>query len=438
MRILEFPTNLSAEQKKDRRYSRNFEDFVRNNKVFKGDRTFHIAGEDARGRGKVPDHKVWEYSELANIIDGKDPITHYHVAATYRLGDREVALVYDFWAFDNRADKRAIKLGRKLVEGVTPVAVADASAALAKDPRAKHADTPAKMAALETAARSIQDLEGWDFETTERYVVIYSHDGGSKQKKAAKAATALAEVLAALRARFEADWPPADGQDLGYPVLRVCHERDMYSAFSTSSEQVGRFVPESGEVVIFNDKGGEVADKNAVRQTMIAAAWQQYAAAYWPGAPFQRWWLYGTSDYYAQFEPKGRKLRHKPISNPYVYFETDERRFKLENPMLLIKADLRSGDYVGLRDFVAWDNGKFDGARPANNRAQAYAVVDFLARGPEKLGDKFDASWAKFWRDYPAMLAKSKSPTKTIDKLSEGVDFAALEDAWKNWVKRQM
>lgn len=439
VRVLVFPKELSKEQKKDRGWSRNFEDFVRNHKVFKGDRTFHVEDDKQKGRGKAADHERWEYSELADIIDGADPITHYHVAGVYDFGDREIAVIYDFWAFDNRPDQKAIRLGQAIVGSVVQTEVVDASAKLANDPRARHADTPTKRKVVEAAAQRVLDLEGWDFFTTERFCVLYSHDDKpAKKKRAIKDAEELADILTALRDKFEEDWPPTEEQDLGYPILRVCHERDLYSPFGSSGEQVGRFIPDTGEVVIFNDGTGAVATEDAVRQIMIAAAWQQYAHAYWPDTPFQKWWLLGTADHYAQYEPRGRKLRLKTIENPYVYFSTEDNRFRLENPMALVNADVRGDEYVKLRDFVNYDDGKFDGARPANNRAQAYTFVDFLARGEEELGKRFDDSWKTLWRDYPATLAKSRSTTKTVEKVFEGVDFEALEEAWKTWIKKAM
>jgi hypothetical protein len=437
IRVLVFPKKPSDEEKRDRRFSRNFEDFVRNNQVYKGERTFHIEGEEQKGRGKTPDHDVWEYSEAADLFDGKDPITHYHVAATYDFEDRQVAVVYDFWAFDNRPDRGTIRNGRTIVESVVPTEIVDVGSQLKEDPRARKADTPAKLACLEVAAKSILGAEGWDFTTTDEFIVLYSHDGGPKQRKAQKIAEEYADTLAAMRAKFREDWPVED-RELPYPTLRVCHERRIYSTFGSNGAPLGRFVPETAEVVIFDDSQGQVGSKDAVRQTMIAAAWQQYAASYWPGVEFQRWWMLGTSDYYAQYEPKGRKLQCKPISNPYVYFELEEGRFRLENPIALVEGDLRDDAHVPLRDFVRWESGKFDGARPANHRAQAYAFVDFLARGPEKLGRRFEENWAGLWRAYPQKMAETKSTSKTIEKVFDGVDFAALEDAWKDWVKRSL
>jgi hypothetical protein len=63
-------------------------------------------------------------------------------------------------------------------------------------------------------------------------------------------------------------------------------------------------------------------------------------------------------------------------------------------------------------------------------------MVDFLKRGKEVLGKKFDPSWEGVLDRYRTTILETKDKKKAVEKAFEGVDWDAFDEAWIAWVDK--
>ena len=107
-------------------------------------------------------------------------------------------------------------------------------------------------------------------------------------------------------------------------------------------------------------------------------AWHQYSYQYFPGVELHRWYDEGLAEYFGSLRKKGRRWSH-------VYHDG-----RLDS----LARQERDGSLIPSADIVTWHKDKFYSARAADHYAQAYAMVDFLVRGKETLGKRWDDRWS--------------------------------------------
>ncbi|MBL8755895.1 MAG: hypothetical protein JNK15_21550 [Planctomycetes bacterium] len=431
-----------------------------------------VGGKPKKGRGKNLDYVHWVWLERNGY--GPAKIT-YCEAAVYSFPEREVALVIEM---PLESDKPPVPKAKwkglidRIVTSGAPAAV-DASADDLDKKRDQYADTPEKKEALATAKKNIADLKGWDYFTQPNYIVLYSWDfeKPDERAKARKEATYYATRLEKMRELYLKHYPldatgtravfpdpksipevkgPTTGSkseeegkaeeaveehreakkdELGklrYSVFRLCAKYEQFMQYGQSPPGVvGWFSPASKELVVF--LGGDVMmGKGATETVTYHEGWHQYADFYFDHpqtasrGTLHRWFDEGHGDFFGGFR--------YGVSG-WKYIGSDMRHQD-------VKEMVRKGDYVPFRDIVHWDMRRFYGARAPYYYAQAFSMIDFLRRGPEK--DKnFDPRWADaldMYRKVMLVHGKSKLASDTSFRGFSDDDWKKLEEAWKAWV----
>ena len=150
------------------------------------------------------------------------------------------------------------------------------------------------------------------------------------------------------------------------------------------------------------------------------AAWRQHANYYFfvqTDVDLHRWYEVGLAAWFAAHTVSGTRIRYTPNSA------------RIRN----LRSSVQRGNYVGLEEFVTLGQNEFD-ARFAEHEAQAYALVDFLQRGPDA-ADGFDPAWAGILDTYRSTALQRRSPRGALAAAIGQIDLVALEAAWVKWVK---
>jgi hypothetical protein len=389
-------------------------------------RTFAIKEKEVKKSGKVPMHLQWQYSDVDK--DEGDELTWYSVAGVYDFPARQIALVATApvtGKHDKKPKDTLLKWLQTMVDSVEPVEAKDPANDAEDAAKEKYADTAEKQVELGKAKANIANMKGWDFFTMPHYIVLYSWDPerADKRRPAYMFAKDLVDKLEDVRTLYEHEYPPHEKMLHLYSILRVCNNLGEFMKYGDSPRGVvGWFSPHSKELVVFDDKDKYFGDKDMVATT-FHEGWHQYANTYFSDdVELHRWFDEGTGDYFGSFSRRG---------SSWVYTVDKGRRMG-------ILEQVRRGDYVPLRDIVRWNKDKFYGPRAVDYYAEAYSFIDFLHRGPEVLGKRFDPSWANILDNYRQTMLTTKNQDKAVDKAFQGVDFDGLEAAWIDWVKNHL
>jgi len=421
------PSRASRPAAASQRTARNFEHWVHELDLGKNQREFLTEGEVRKARRATPEHRYYEYHD----VDARFGYW-YHLAAVYDFDDHEVALLVNMPARGRpKLSSSRRQIARTMLTSLMPLAPGSAAektdaAAAARD---SFANTPRRQTALAAAKANIANLGHWNYFTMPNYIVLYSWNPKTPNKKddAYKIARGLAEELEEFRAHYERDFPPHDKMVEMYPVLRVCEDHDEFRKYGDPADGVvGWFNKVTQELVIFDDKTrviDQVAKGAGVKATCFHEGWHQYASSYFgPRTVLHGWFDEGVGEYFGAFHKRGKQWRygvHKTLHSA-------------------IRRQVAKRTYLALDEFFHAGRDEFSGKRTLDRYAQAYALVDFLCRGPDRLGRKFDPKWNAIIPTYTAQLLKTRNRKTALKKALQGVDFQALEAAWTSWVKSKM
>jgi len=393
------------------------------------ERTFAVKAKPTKPHAKSPASTYWEFADVQKSNSGED-LTWYSVAAVYDLPEREVAIVGRVPVTgkrDTKPSEKHMKWLQTMVQSLEPSAGADEGAADAAMDAKKDefADTPQKKAGLDRAKENIANIPGWDYFTTPDYIVLYqwNYKKPEKRPEGFKFARGLVDKLEDVRQLYTKDYPPHDKMLQLYSVFRVCNNYEDFMKYgNTPPGVVGWFNPGSKELVVFDDKDAFMGKKD-VDATVRHEGWHQYAHSYFgEKAELHRWFDEGTGDYYGGFSRQGGK---------WTYVVEKGRKMGIV-PQVARKT------YIPLREIVSWNHDKYYGPRAVDHYAQGYSMIDFLRRGPEVLGKKFEASWAAILDTYRETMLATSDQKKAMEKAFEGINWDAFEAAWIDWVKTQL
>jgi hypothetical protein len=391
------------------------------------DRTYKEKAKPMRGRGKTPDYEYWEYSD-------SDPrsadLFWYNCAAVYDLPERQIVLRVQIPAINKPEPKsKYIKWAMTMIGSLEIVDVADINTADGPDEDRDHfANTPERQQELAKAKGNIANLEGWDYFTSPNYICLYSWepDKPDKRKPATKFAHDIVDQLETMRELYTKEFPPHDHMLQLYSIVRICNNYDDFFKYSgMRGGVVGYFSPASKELVLFDDKDRYFGNKrDTIYSTAMHEGWHQYGHTYFgEKAELHRWFDEGMGDYFGSWEKKGKK---------WVYTVSKDR-------FRGVREQVARGNYINPRELVSWERSKFYGSpRVVDHYEQSYSIIDFLKRGPEVLGKKFDPLWATVLDKYRVAMLETKDQKKSVEKAYEGVDWTAFEEAWIDWVKNHM
>lgn len=409
--------------------ARNYHDFRTNKDPTSAQAEYHGRagkdGQDIKARGPTPAHTLYEYSSADSIKDTGLAFRWYNVAAHYQLEGREVACVFTWPIFKDKPDSKYLGIAKKMVESLQVVESAAGGEIADDDPRTEHANTDERRRRLDAATANIRGIDGWDFFTSPAGIVLYSWKPGnqSKQKKALKAAEDLAEHLEALPALFAEQFPAYEEMPEFYPVLRICFDRATFRNYGRPPLRAeGFFESKSQEIVIM--EGGDREPEHLVGRYGFEA----FASTYFNTSNLGAWFAYGFGEFYAGQKHSGG-------------------RWKFEPNDLWIKgpkgADKLFGDsqQASLGEVTRWKDDKLAPDQDNDDAekwiSQTYALADFLVRG-SKLGPKWNEAWAQILPAYTAELRKTRNAGRAAKAAFDGIDSAAFEAAWKDWVDSQI
>ncbi|MGE3173124.1 MAG: hypothetical protein AB7O97_10910 [Planctomycetota bacterium] len=405
---------------------RDFREWVTEKDPYLRNRTYKDKAEPTKGRRKTPDYEYWEYSDSHQQLDDT---FWYSCTAVYDLPDRQIVLqgVIPAIGKDKPKDK-LIKFVKAMIGSMEPLDPKDIVTSDEPDEdRDSFATTPERLAELEKAKKNIANLANWDYFTSPNYIVLYSWDADKpqKQRDATKFAREIVDGLEAMRERYAEEFPPHENMLQLYSILRICDNYEDFANYSgVSGGVVGWFSPASKELVVFDDKDRYFGNKEeTIYSTAMHEGWHQYGHTYFgEKSELHRWFDEGIGDYFGSWQPKGRKWN----------YEIDKGRYQS------IRQQIARGTYINPRELVAWERSKFYGPRAADHYAQAYSMIDFLKRGPDRLGKRFDESWNSILDKYRLGMLETKDQKKAVEKAFEGVDWDAFTAAWLDWVTKYM
>ncbi len=413
----------------DPRLAEDFRQWVTEKDRVAQDRKFVVKGNAEKGKRGSPDFQWWEYTDTSKVNAGgrEEELIWYSTAAVYEQPNRQIVVVAKIpLRKGDRPDSKMRKWLETMCQSLVVVEV-DTSADTDASKRDEFANTPERKAELDKAKANIQNLKGWDYFTSPNYIILYSWnpEKPTKQRDAYKFAKDLVDGLEEMRARYVKEFPPHEKMLQLYSVLRICDNAEEFMKYgSTTWGVVGWFSPGSKELVVFDDKqryyGG---DKDVVATTMHEG-WHQYAHTYFgEKAELHRWFDEGHGDYFGSWIRKGRNWN----------YEVDKGRYQG------VRAQVAQKTFIPVRELVAWERSKFYGSpRVVDHYEQAYSIIDFLRRGPERLGSKFDPAWSSIIDKYRATMLETADQKKSVEKAFEGVDWDAFESLWVDWVSKYM
>lgn len=386
---------------------------------------FTNKGKLEEGRGKQLPYKFWDGIMTRNSIlrpsarnprGGSTRRRIYVAASVYTLGPREVAVVVSVPL--PKGDSPRGRLGQTIDRML-------ASAELLKDGegeigdskrRDKHADTPERQKALEAAKRNIEGSRNWSYFTTENYIVLYSWDPGQRSGSE-NFSRRLAKGLERMRKLYMEYYPMREDMKMPYSVFRVCATYSQFQKYGGSPPGVvGWFSPRSKELVVFQGGDSRMRKRGYVETVTYHEGWHQYCNAYFNGAEVHRWFDEGHGDFFGAHLPGGR------------YIGSD-MRYKW------VKLMVNKGDFVPFKDIVRWPRSRFYGnPRTAYFYAQAFGMIDFLRFGHRMGKRDFDPAWSGILETYRKTMLETKDCKKATEAAFKGVDYAAMEAAWKKYV----
>lgn len=406
----------------DRLRAQDFREWVTEKDNAIKERTFQEKGKAFKAKGKTPAYTYWEYSDVDDRFGW-----WYRCAAVYDFEEMEVALLVNIPAIGKPKPKdNWLTWANKMITSLQLLDEKDI--ATSDEPDAKrdvHADTPEKLKELEKAKANIANLKHWDYFTMPNYIVLYSWDAEKPQKRrdSYKYAKGMAEGLEQCRELYMRDYPPHENMLQLYSILRICDNYDEFMKYGeTPPGVVGWFNPRTKELVMFDDKTNLVGGDKDAKATCFHEGWHQYSNSFFgDNVELHRWFDEGTGDFYGA---------HTKTSK-WTY-ATDKGRYQS------IRSQVARGTFIPLREIVSWNKDKFYGARAPDHYAQGYSLIDFLRRGPDKLGRRFDESWKRILETYAKTMLETKNQKKAVEQAFEGVDWDKLEAAWIDWVKNNM
>ncbi|MFT7540713.1 MAG: hypothetical protein ACI9K5_001675 [Gammaproteobacteria bacterium] len=279
-------------------------------------------------------------------------------------------------------------------------------------------------------------LKGWKIEDTENYMLLYS----TKDQALIRL---LKRELEAIRRAYEGLFPTPEPLDV-VSVLRVCKDRDEYTAYGGPPRSGGYWSPGAEELVFFDyeDVDREAGSGKAnSRVVLYHEAFHQYVHYAAGDIAPHSWFNEGTGDYFSGVRFDGTGAVSAIAANPW----------RLETSIDIVKRK-RAMELDDL--FTASQRKYYTNGGP--NYAQGWSLVYFLltsgvvAKRPEwaKIHPLYYSTLQAEWGVQRAELeaedllddreaylgAQEGARDAALEAALEGVDVNELQKAWKAFV----
>jgi hypothetical protein len=419
---------------------------------------FHQVEADEVTIDKVPcTELLFEGKSSANVSSGRGGVPVYVYAMLYKLApDLEVALVFNAPVEDWGKWKKPLASMAKSFKRVEVERAATSSSAMGSTLRDQ------KRARLQA---EIAKAPGWVLYETPNYFIISNNPDADFIEELKRRLEAIREVyekdypiekaLAAKRARAErattdagSKTTPADGdgEEEGESesaaaskpgaepadpmersrtsVVRVCLNQDQYHSYGGPGGSAGYWNSRDEELVVYDDKAS--GGRGDTWITLNHEAFHQYIFYFYGNIAPHSWYNEGTGDYYSGYQINKRGK-----------FELERNDWRLRT----IQQNIREARYCPLKELVKWTQSQYYGNNEyklggGDNYAQGWAFVYFLRTGKKNKAKGWDPAWDGILETYLDTLAGSGDLDEAIDKAFAGVDWIAMEEAWKEYTLR--
>lgn len=206
-------------------------------------------------------------------------------------------------------------------------------------------------------------------------------------------------------------------------VVRICDTYEQFLSYSPGATfgVVGYWAWRSQELVLFDSQ--KIGNGRSLTwSTLSHEAFHQFIFYFYGNIAPHSWYNEGTGDYYGGFSYKGGKFVERP----------DPERNDA------IKEMLREDRFVPLKELVRWSQATYYSpskykTSPVEHYAEGWSIVWFLRTGKGK-AKGWDPSWELILDRYLEVLGETGKTKKAVEAAFDGVDFDALERAWKAYV----
>jgi len=382
--------------------------------------------------------------EYQYATEGEDKLTKRVYAVQYALApDLDIAIVFTGPGVKSKWPKYELVF-EQMAKSFSRIEVEAAAAALG-------ADSPLRDRERAKLQASIGALGGgWKLFETPNYFIVTPHTDKPFIDE-------LCARLEAIRAVYEVDYPAdkakelraigeaavtgldpkakaereqekamekamfgdADPREMSRcSVVRVLTDQGSYHSYGGPGGSAGYWSPMARELVIYDDQAG-----GGRRDTWIVLnheAFHQYIFYLYGNISPHSWYNEGTGDFYSGYEYKNKRFTLKP------------NQWRRETIHEAVQQDM----HIPLADFVRLTQPEYYGqnkwkADPGQNYAQGWSFIYFLRTGKKQFPKNWDPAWDNILGTYFRVLATSGDIDQAVTEAFQGIDFHALETAWK-------
>lgn len=207
-------------------------------------------------------------------------------------------------------------------------------------------------------------------------------------------------------------------------IVRVCKDQAEYHSYGGPGGSAGYWSPMAKELVLYDDRAnGGRGDTWAV---LNHEGFHQYIYYLYGKLSPHSWYNEGTGDFYSGYQRQktGR-------------FELDKFAWRKD----LIAQSVREGTVVPLKEFVKLTQQEYYGTLAKYKTdvgihyAQGWSFIYFLRTGKDKHAKGWNPAWEKILDTYFQTLGATEDLEQSVNKAFDGVDWDALETAWKEYTK---
>ncbi len=201
-------------------------------------------------------------------------------------------------------------------------------------------------------------------------------------------------------------------------VVRIFTDHGQYMSYGAPGGSAGYWSATDRELVLYDDQadGGR-------KDTWIVLnheAFHQYIFYLYGNISPHSWYNEGTGDFYSGLEYKNKR------------FSLKANLWRRDT----IKAVVQANKHVPLADFVRFTQPEYYGTNKfgaliGNNYAQGWSLIYFLRTGKKNFPKNWDPAWDEILSTYFRVLATSGDLDQAVTEAFQGIDFDALEAAWK-------
>jgi len=207
--------------------------------------------------------------------------------------------------------------------------------------------------------------------------------------------------------------------------VRVCKDQAEYSSYGGPGGSAGYWSPSAKELVLYDDR--KVGGKGDTWIVLNHEGFHQYIYYLYGKLSPHSWYNEGTGDYYSGFQRQKAGGKFKLEKNSWRKSEIAEA--------------IQGGHTVPLKEFVKMDQRAYYsssekyGSDIGIHYAQGWSFIYFLRTGKDQHAKGWNPAWENILSTYFKVLGSTEDLEQAVNQAFDGVDWDALEQAWKDYTK---